>query len=209
MCSLKLQAYLISSRVSKKNNTSSITSYNIMKFKKQDFHAIIRMHFAHIMNAYRKSMRIDDAYMTEALKEAKKAFDADEVPVGTVIVKDGRVIARAHNQIRLLKDPTAHAEIIAITEAAAYLHNERLLNTTMYVTVEPCTMCAGALVLARVKRLVFGASDPKTGAFGSVLDITEKRLNHTLSITKGVLEDECRSILRDFFKKKRPVKPID
>ncbi|MBI4974689.1 MAG: nucleoside deaminase, partial [Candidatus Omnitrophica bacterium] len=131
--------------------------------------------------------KIDRIYMSEALKEAQKAFEEDEVPVGAIIVHKGRVIGKAHNQIKLLKDPTAHAEMIAITQAASYLGNERLLNTTAYVTIEPCTMCAGALILARVKRLVFGASDPKTGAFGSRLDINNKRLNHKIGITKGVL----------------------
>jgi len=141
--------------------------------------------------------------MSEAIKEAKKAFEADEVPVGAIIVHDGKIIARSHNQIKLLKDPTAHAEIIAITQAAAHLGNERLLNTTMYVTIEPCAMCGGALILARVKRLVFGADDPKTGAFGSALDINKKRLNHKISVTKGVSKDASASLLKEFFRKKR------
>lgn len=142
--------------------------------------------------------------MEEALKEAMKAFETDEVPVGAVIVHDGKIVARAHNQIKLLKDPTAHAEMIAITQAAAHLANERLLDTTIYVTVEPCAMCAGALVLARVKRLVYGAADPKTGACGSVMDIVrDKRLNHRLEVVKGVREDDCASLLREFFRNKR------
>lgn len=145
----------------------------------------------------------DKNYMVEAVKEAGKAFEALEVPVGAVIVHKNRIIARAHNQIRLLKDPTAHAEMIAITQAASYFNNERLPEATMYVTIEPCAMCAGALVLARVKRLVFGAADPKTGAFGSVLDINKKRLNHKISVTRGVLVEECATMLREFFKKKR------
>lgn len=147
--------------------------------------------------------KLDRYYMSEALKEAENAFEADEVPVGAVIVHDGKIIARAHNQIKLLKDPTAHAEMIAITQAASYLESERLINTTMYVTIEPCAMCAGALVLARVKRLCFGASDPKTGAFGSRLDVNKKRLNHKISITKRVLEKDCSSLMKEFFKKKR------
>ncbi len=147
--------------------------------------------------------KVDQIYMSEALKEAKKAFAADEVPVGAIIVHKGRAPGRANNQIRLLKDPTAHAEMIAITQAASYLGNERLLNTTAYVTIEPCAMCAGALILARVKRLVFGASDPKAGAFGSVLDINKKKLNHKIAVTKGVLEEECAGLLKEFFKKKR------
>ncbi|MCX5686787.1 MAG: tRNA adenosine(34) deaminase TadA [Candidatus Omnitrophica bacterium] len=148
-------------------------------------------------------MKIDQAYMSEALKEAGKAFEIDEVPVGAVIVHKGRIIGRAHNQIKLLKDPTAHAEIIAITQAAAYFSNERLPDTTIYVTIEPCAMCAGALVLARVKRLVFGAADPKAGAFGSVLDINKKRLNHKIAVTKGVSQEECSALIKEFFKKKR------
>jgi len=148
--------------------------------------------------------KIDSIYMSAALKEAEKAFDSDEVPVGAVIVHDGKMIARAHNQIKLLKDPTAHAEILAITQAASYLANERLINTTMYVTIEPCSMCAGALVLARVKRLVYGAGDPRTGACGSVINITDnKKLNHRIKVEKGVLEKECAGLLREFFSKKR------
>ncbi len=142
--------------------------------------------------------------MSEALKEAQTAFEKDEVPVGAVIIHEGRIIARAHNQIKLLKDPTAHAEMIAITQAASYLESERLINTTMYVTIEPCSMCAGALVLGRVKRLVYGASDPKAGACGSVVNIADsKRLNHRIKVEKGVLAKECGELLKKFFKKKR------
>ena len=141
--------------------------------------------------------------MSEALKEAEKAFEADEVPVGVVIVHKGKIIARAHNQIKLLKDPTAHAEMIAVTQAASSLANERLLNTTVYATIEPCSMCAGAFILARVKRLCFGASDSKTGAFGSMLDINKKRLNHKIEVKKGVLAEECTNLLKEFFRKKR------
>ncbi len=141
--------------------------------------------------------------MSEALKEARKAFDADEVPVGAVIVHKARIIARAHNQIKLLKDPTAHAEMIAITQAAAYLENERLPGAALYVTIEPCTMCAGALVLARIDRVFFGAADPRTGAFGSIFDINKKGLNHVINVTKGVLGEECAFLMKEFFKKKR------
>jgi tRNA(adenine34) deaminase len=144
--------------------------------------------------------------MREALKEAAKALEADEVPVGAVIVHEGRVIARAHNQIRLLRDPTAHAEMIAITQAASHLSNERLIDTTVYSTVEPCPMCAGAMVLGRIKRLVFGAPDPKAGASGSVFDITgSDRLNHRVKVKGGVLEEECAILLKDFFARKRAV----
>ena len=146
----------------------------------------------------------DNIYMLEAVKEAMKAFDADEVPVGAVIVHNGRIIARAHNQIKLLKDPTAHAEMIAITQAASHLASERLLETTLYSTVEPCAMCAGAMVLARIKRLVYGAEDPKTGAAGSVTNVVnDRRLNHRISVVKGVLEKESSTLLKEFFALKR------
>jgi len=148
--------------------------------------------------------KIDEFYMTEALKEAQKAFDNDEVPVGAVVVSGGKIIGRAHNQIKLLKDPTAHAEMIAITQAAAHLGNERLLDCAVYVTIEPCAMCAGAMVLGRIKRLVYGTTDPKTGACGSVLNIANnKKLNHTIKINKGILEEESSLLLKEFFKKKR------
>jgi len=148
-------------------------------------------------------MKSDEIFMSEALKEAQKAFDADEVPIGAVIVHKGRVIGKAHNQIKLLKDPTAHAEMIAITQVATYLKNERLLDTTAYVTIEPCVMCAGALVLARVKRLVYGAPDLKTGAFGSVMDINKQRSNHRIAVTAGVLKEDCAYLMKEFFKEKR------
>ena len=142
--------------------------------------------------------------MSEALKEAKKAFDLDEVAVGAIVVYQRRIIARAHNQMRTLKDPTAHAEMIALTQAANFLRSERLLNCTLYVTIEPCPMCAGAMVWARIKRLVFGASDPKAGACGSVMDIANHRgLNHRIKVDAGVLEEDCRFLMQEFFKKKR------
>jgi tRNA(adenine34) deaminase len=143
-------------------------------------------------------------YMQEALKEAKQAFGEDEVPVGAVIVHKDKIIARGHNQIERLKDPTAHAEIIAITSAANYLGTKWLNEASLYVTIEPCSMCAGALVLARVKNLYFGASDPKTGACGSVVNIANhKKLNHRIKIARGILEAQCSSLLKDFFKEKR------
>jgi len=142
--------------------------------------------------------------MAEALKEAEKAFEKDEVPVGCVIVHKGQIIARGHNQIELLKDPTAHAEMLALTSAAAFLNSKWLNDATIYVTIEPCSMCAGAMVLARIKNLVYGADDPKTGACGSVFDIADnKKLNHRIKVTKGVLKSECAALLKDFFKKKR------
>jgi len=142
--------------------------------------------------------------MKEALKEAQKAFDEDEVPVGCVIVHDGKIIARAHNQIETLKDPTAHAEMIALTQAASALETKWLNGSTAYVTIEPCLMCAGAFVLARIKKLVFGAEDPKTGAFGSAHDILKsEKLNHRFEVSSGVLKPDCSFIISEFFKKKR------
>ncbi len=147
---------------------------------------------------------IDEQYMAEALRQAMVALEDDEVPVGAVIVQDGRIIGRAHNQRERLGDPTAHAEMIATTQAAEYVGNWRLENCTMYVTLEPCPMCAGAIVLARLPRLVFGARDPKAGAVGSIYDIPrDPKLNHTVDVTGGVLEEECGDILTEFFRRKR------
>ena len=148
--------------------------------------------------------KLDMLFMLEALKEAKKAYQDDEVPVGAVIVDQGRIIARGYNQVERLKDPTAHAEIIAITSAANYLGTKWLNQASLYVTIEPCSMCAGALVLARIKNLYFGASDPKTGACGSVVNIANhKELNHRVKVVAGILELECSSLLKEFFRKKR------
>lgn len=147
---------------------------------------------------------INAIYMRQALKEAEKACDADEVPIGCVIVHKNKIIARAHNQIKTLKDPTAHAEMIAITQAAGFLQSEKLLEAKVYVTIEPCSMCAGAMVLARVKELYFGATDPKTGACGTLYNIVnDKRLNHRIKVTGGILQKECAFILAEFFKCKR------
>ena len=142
--------------------------------------------------------------MKEALKEAKQALQEDEVPVGAVVVYRGKIIARAHNQVELLKDPTAHAEMLALTSAANSLRTKWLNGASLYVTIEPCSMCAGALVLARIKDLYFGAKDPKTGACGSVLNIiNHKKLNHRIKVNSGILEEECSSLLKEFFKNKR------
>jgi len=143
-------------------------------------------------------------YMKEALKEAIKAFDSDEVPVGAVVVHKGKIIGRAHNQIKLLKDPTAHAEMIAITQASSYLGNERLKDSDLYVTIEPCSMCAGAIILARIRTLYYAAKDPKAGAAGSVFNIlNSKKLNHRARIKSGILKDESRLLIQEFFRKKR------
>ncbi len=142
--------------------------------------------------------------MKIALREAQKAFDIEEVPVGAVIVHEGEIIAKAHNQRELLRDPTAHAEMIAITQAASHLGSWRLEDVTMYVTLEPCAMCGGAMVLARIPRLVFGAWDPKAGAAGSVIDVVQhSMLNHRVEVTAGVMENECGAILREFFARLR------
>ncbi|MFC1674804.1 tRNA adenosine(34) deaminase TadA [Candidatus Omnitrophota bacterium] len=147
---------------------------------------------------------IHTKYMKQALKEAQKAREEDEVPIGAVVVYRGRVIARGHNQVERLKDPTAHAEMVALTSAANYLNTKWLNGVSMYVTIEPCSMCAGALVLARIKHLVYGADDPKGGACGSVADITNnKKLNHRIKVKRGILQEESASLLKEFFKKKR------
>jgi len=147
----------------------------------------------------------DDArWMREALRLAEAARDADEVPVGCIIVHDGRAIARAHNQRETLRDPTAHAEMIAITQAAEALDSWRLEGCTLYVTLEPCAMCAGAMVQARLERLVYGAADPKAGAVASVFRLlAEPRLNHCVGTTGGVLAELCGAILTAFFQAKR------
>ncbi len=147
--------------------------------------------------------------MRAALREARAAAAADEVPVGCVVVHDGVVIGRSHNQTETLQDATAHAEIVAIGAASTALGSWRLTDCTLYVTLEPCAMCAGAIVLARVPRLVYGAFDPKAGACGSVLDVIhEPRLNHRVEVMPGVLAAECGELLREFFAKKRQ-KPGD
>lgn len=141
--------------------------------------------------------------MRLALKEAKKALEEDEVPVGAIIVHEGHVIARAHNQRERLKDPTAHAEMIAITQAAAYLENWRLEGAILYVTKEPCIMCAGAMVQARLTSLVFGARDEKGGACGSVVNLVEEpRFNHRVKVIGGILAEESARLLREFFRER-------
>ena len=146
----------------------------------------------------------NERYMRMALRQAEAALAEDEVPVGVVIVREGVVIGRAHNQRETLRDPTAHAEIIALTQAASALGAWRLSGARVYATLEPCAMCAGALVNARVEALIYGASDPKAGACGSLYDIPrDDRLNHRLVVVPGVLADECAEIMRAFFDAKR------
>ncbi|MBI4550952.1 MAG: tRNA adenosine(34) deaminase TadA [Candidatus Latescibacteria bacterium] len=142
-----------------------------------------------------------ERWMRVALDEARLAAKDGDVPVGAVLVRDGLILGRDHNRIERTHDPTAHAEMLAIRAASAMVGYERLTGTTLYVTLEPCTMCAGAIVLARIDRLVFGAHDPKAGACGSLMDIVrDTRLNHRVEVTVGVLADECAALLREFFK---------
>ncbi len=146
----------------------------------------------------------DERFMREALKEAMKAFQADEVPIGAVVVKDGQIIARSHNQVELLKDATAHAEMLAITTAESVCENWRLKGATLYSTVEPCAMCAGAILLSRLDTLVWGAPDIRLGANGSWVDLfTQNYPLHTVTIRKNVLEEWCRRPLKLFFQKRR------
>ncbi|MHC4436085.1 MAG: tRNA adenosine(34) deaminase TadA [Planctomycetota bacterium] len=150
----------------------------------------------------------DTELMQIAIEQAKIAEENGDVPIGAIIVYENQIIGKAYNQREQLQDPTAHAEIIALTQAAAFLESWRLLGCTMYVTLEPCTMCAGALVLARIDRLVYGCDDPKTGAVKSLYNIvTDERLNHTIDVTSGILAEECSLILQNFFKQKRSGKP--
>lgn len=147
---------------------------------------------------------LDTILMRAALDEAIQAFDAGEVPVGAVVVHEGRIIGRGHNLRETLNDPTAHAEVIALTAAAASLESWRLDECTLYVTLEPCPMCAGALVNGRVARLVYGAADPKAGACGTLYNIVQDpRLNHRMTVTAGVLESDCADLLREFFRQRR------
>lgn len=149
-------------------------------------------------------IRDDEQGMRAALREAQAAAAADEVPIGCVIVHEGLVIGRGRNQVEGLQDATAHAEILAIGAASTALKSWRLNECTLYVTLEPCAMCAGAIVLARLGRLVYGAPDPKAGACGSVLDVIhERRLNHRVKVESGVLGEECGALLKEFFAKKR------
>jgi tRNA(adenine34) deaminase len=146
----------------------------------------------------------DDYFMGEALRQAAKAYEAGEVPVGAVVVREGRIIARASNQVETLKDATAHAEMLALTQAESAVGDWRLTDCTLYVTKEPCPMCAGALVHTRVARVVFGANDPKGGAAGGALNLLQfPTLNHRCEITSGLRLEECRALLQSFFAEQR------
>jgi tRNA(adenine34) deaminase len=147
---------------------------------------------------------LDRQFMQEALDQAKLAAMAGEVPVGAVLVRDGKIISTGFNQPITNSDPSAHAEMMALRAAAQVELNYRLPGTTLYVTLEPCIMCAGAMLHARVERVVFGATDPKTGAAGSVLNVfSEKQINHQTQVEGGIMDDECGQVLRDFFKGRR------
>ena len=152
-------------------------------------------------------MTQNEQWMKQALREAEKAYEQGEVPVGAVVVREGKIIGRGYNQIELLQDPTAHAEMIALTAAANHLKSRRLEQCTLYVTLEPCPMCAGAVVLSRIPTLVFGAYDPKAGACGTLMNIPEdKRLNHNPHIIAGVCDRESEELLKGFFGRVRSVK---
>lgn len=154
--------------------------------------------------------QIHNKYMKEALKEARKAYDKDEVPVGAIIVKDNKIIARAHNIKELKKDTTKHAEIIAIQKASRKLDTWRLEGCTIYVTLEPCVMCTGAIIQSRLDKLVIGTMDEKTGACGSVLNILKDyKFNHIVEVEKGIMEKECKEILQEFFKTLRKRKKAE
>jgi tRNA(adenine34) deaminase len=146
----------------------------------------------------------DEYFMREALRLANKAAEANEVPVGAVVVLAGKIIARAHNQVELLKDATAHAEMLALTQAEAAVGDWRLTECDLYVTKEPCAMCAGALVHTRIRRVIFGCTDPVGGAAGSVINLLQMPgFNHRCDVTSGVLQDQCAAILQNFFRERR------
>ncbi len=146
----------------------------------------------------------DEYFMREALRQAQKAYAAEEVPVGAVVARQGKIIARAHNHVELLKDATAHAEMLALTQAEAAVGDWRLTGCDLYVTKEPCAMCAGALVHTRIRRVIFGCPDPSAGAAGSLVNLLQMPdFNHRCEIRSGVLQDQCAAILQDFFRKRR------
>jgi len=149
-------------------------------------------------------MELDETFMHEALRLAAKARAADEAPVGAVVVREEKIISRAYNQVELLKDATAHAEMLALTAAEAALGDWRLTDCDLYVTKEPCPMCAGAIVHTRIRRVIFGCSDIRAGAAGTVMNLLQhKALNHRCQVTSGVLQAKCAALLQDFFQKKR------
>lgn len=154
-------------------------------------------------------MQEKELFMKEALKEARKAYDKLEIPVGAVIVKDGQIIARAHNQKETKCDTTNHAEILAIQKASKKLNSWRLIDCEMYVTLEPCSMCAGAIINSRIKKVYIGTMDEKTGAVGSILNLfSDYKFNHKVDFETGILRNECEDILKSFFKELRKIKKV-
>ncbi|MDQ0222823.1 tRNA adenosine(34) deaminase TadA [Streptococcus moroccensis] len=151
-----------------------------------------------------------EGFMREALKEAEKSLAKDEIPIGCVIVKDGQIIGRGHNAREELNQAVMHAEIMAITEANAHVGNWRLLDCTLFVTIEPCVMCSGAIGLARIPKVIYGAANAKFGAAGSLYDILrDERLNHRVEVETGILEEACADVMRSFFKARREQKKLD
>ena len=151
-------------------------------------------------------MQTDDDFMKMTLEEAQKALDKDEVPVGAIIVFEGKILARAYNSPITMNDPSAHAEILALRRAAAAVGNYRLAGAELYVTLEPCVMCAGAILQARLARVIFGTRDPKSGAVASLYEIlSDGRLNHQVNVTEGILQEECGEIISRFFQQKRVI----
>lgn len=159
-----------------------------------------------VMERFDMDLNTDEYYMRKALDLAYKAAKKDEVPVGALIVRDGKILSTGYNKRETKKSPTAHAELLAIKKAAKKLGGWRLTRCTLYVTLEPCPMCAGAIINARIPRVVFGAADPKAGAFGSLYNLAEGKLNHTPKTVSGVLQNECGGILSSYFKNKRSKK---
>ena len=152
-------------------------------------------------------VKADEFFMRQAMDEAVAAESIGEVPVGAVLVKDGQIIGRGHNQRETSNDPTTHAEMIAIRQGAAHIGHWRLLDCTLYVTLEPCVMCMGAIILARIPRLVYGCRDPRVGAVGSIYDFSkDPRFNHRVEVTEGILQEECSNQLSGFFRKLRAQK---
>lgn len=152
----------------------------------------------------------DDAFMREALRLARKAFEKEEVPVGAIVVRNGKIIARAFNQVEMLKDATAHAEMLAITQAEAAVGDWRLNDCDLYVTKEPCAMCAGAIVHVRLRRVIFGCADPRSGAAGGTMNLLQlPGLNHRCEIASGVLSEECAALLQSFFQARRRAEAPD
>jgi tRNA(adenine34) deaminase len=150
----------------------------------------------------------DEFFMGQALRLARRAWDQEEVPVGAVIVREGQIVARTHNQVEQLRDATAHAEMLAITQAEAAVGDWRLTDCDLYVTKEPCPMCAGALVHARIRRVIFGCPSPKDGAAGSLMNLLQHpQLNHRCAITAGVRQQDCAALLQEFFREKRQLSP--